>query len=614
MKKIYGLILFFVFFWFFYTNNSYAAGNFSTDYNVTYNVLTTSDTKVNLNITLTNLTENFYAESYDIQVGFSDIRNLTASDSNGTIKPTIKKAEKGSIIHINFNDRVVGVNKKINFNISFNSNDIAQNLKNVWDINIPGISSSNDFENFSATVIYPQTLGKPTFVKPNLPKLLENSTQNSITFSKEDLGTSGISLAFGDYQIYDFNLLYHLENKNVYAVQTEIALPPNTNYQEIFISQINPKPKNVYIDKDGNWLAQYYLTASKKLDITVNGKSKVFLSPKRESISSDQIKEYLSQKDYWEINNPKIKSLVKTLNTPEKIYQYVVSNLHYDFSRVESNSPRLGATNVLLNPNSAVCLEFTDLFVTLARAAGIPAREVNGYAYTDNTNQRPLSLIKDVLHAWPEYYSYEKQAWIMVDPTWGNTTNGVDYFNTLDFDHLTLVIHGISSTYPVPAGGYKLFKNLNAKDVNVSISSEFKSKGPILNSTIDMSNESIAGFPISGSLKIQNLGDTLSQINSAYIFSEKLIPNSQAVNISKIPPYGHIESLFTFEKTNLLTNRSDTIRIAIGNNTIYKNIIISPFFLSRWAILGGALIVSIILIISTAFIGYRSLSFFKQKR
>ena len=113
----------------------------------------------------------------------------------------------------------------------------------------------------------------------------------------------------------------------------------------------------------------------------------------------------------------------------------------------------MGALSALNNPTSAVCLEFTDLFVALSRAAGIPAREIDGYAYTNNAHDRPLSLTEDVLHAWPEYYDFDKKAWIMVDPTWGNTTGGIDYFNALDFDHIAFVIKGENSGYPIPAGG-----------------------------------------------------------------------------------------------------------------------------------------------------------------
>ncbi len=30
----------------------------------------------------------------------------------------------------------------------------------------------------------------------------------------------------------------------------------------------------------------------------------------------------------------------------------------------------------------------------------------------------------------------------MIDPTWGATTGGVDYFETLDFDHFAFVVKG----------------------------------------------------------------------------------------------------------------------------------------------------------------------------
>jgi len=53
----------------------------------------------------------------------------------------------------------------------------------------------------------------------------------------------------------------------------------------------------------------------------------------------------------------------------------------------------------------------------------------------------------------------------MIDPTWGSTTSGIDYFKNLDLDHIAFVIKGSESEYPIPAGGYK-FENAS-KDVNV---------------------------------------------------------------------------------------------------------------------------------------------------
>src|SRR5205085_322452 len=146
---------------------------------------------------------------------------------------------------------------------------------------------------------------------------------------------------------------------------------------------------------------------------------------------------------YWQTNDPAIKALGQELKTPKDIYEYVVKTLSYDFTRVTDDKPRLGAALALKNPTSAVCREFTDLFIAIARSAGIPAREVDGFAYTENAKQRPLSLVKDILHAWPEYYDTNKKTWVMVDPTWGSTTGGIDYFQVLDLDHFAFAIKGI---------------------------------------------------------------------------------------------------------------------------------------------------------------------------
>ena len=53
------------------------------------------------------------------------------------------------------------------------------------------------------------------------------------------------------------------------------------------------------------------------------------------------------------------------------------------------------------------CNEHTQLFVALARAAGIPARIASGLAYVDG---------KFYYHAWPEIML---RGWVAVDPTFG---------------------------------------------------------------------------------------------------------------------------------------------------------------------------------------------------
>ncbi|MFH1187138.1 MAG: transglutaminase family protein [Candidatus Levyibacteriota bacterium] len=606
MKKI--LIGLFLLIWLVFTpNKASGATNFSTDYFVTYNVLPSATTHVTVNATLTNLSSEYYASSYKIQLGFKDIGNLKAFDSEGQIAPIIVKNNRGSSIELTFNKRSIGLGKKLDFNLSFDTQEIAENQGKIWEINIPGLSLQNDFATFNATVITPQSLGTPAYIKPSVDP---NISGNNLSFSKDQLGTSGISIAYGNSQIYNFDLTYHLENNNLFPVTTEIALPPTTNYQDVSYESIEPKPQNVTIDKDGNWLAKYLLTPSQKLNVKAKGNAKLLLNPKKEPLTTEQFKEYLKQKPYWESTDPKLKEIAKNLKTPLSIYEYVVDNLEYDFSRVTKKEERLGAVSVLTNPNSAVCLEFTDLFVALSRAAGIPAREVNGYAFTKNTEERPLSLVEDILHAWPEYYDSSKQAWIMVDPTWGNTTGGIDYFHTLDFDHFAFVIKGFDSGYPVPAGGYKTSSNKKTKDVIVSLGSNFNPVSS-LSAEIDIPNTVYTSLPMKGEVKIKNTGTAISSPQELFI-SSSYLTEDKTVILAKIPPLGYTTIPINFLSQSILTNKTDVFKIQIGDYSLDKKVKITPIFLNFWIILEGVLIVGFCITLSIIIAKSRRLPFFRK--
>lgn len=610
MKKLLTIFLTFVLLLYLIPTHVFADSNFTTDYNVTYSVLENTLTHVTFDITLTNKTSQYYVSSYGIQVGFKNIENVLARDSSGKITPEVSKNDNGNNIGIIFNDQIVGLDNKLKFSISFDTKDIAQKSGKIWDINIPGLSEQKEYNSFNVKVIVPKNLGNPSYIKPSIG----NFNGNNLNFTKENLGDSGISISFGDSQIYNFNLSYHLKNSNLFPIQTEIALPPTTNYQDVQIDSIIPKPQNVTQDTDGNWLAQYALAPGKKIDITVLGSAKITLSPKKEQLSDTELKEYLKEQPYWQTSKKDIKDLALSLKTPYAIYQYVVNNLTYDFNRVQKNQPRIGAYEVLKNPDSAVCLEFTDLYIAIARAAGIPAREVNGYAYTQNSKERPLSLVKDVLHAWPEYYDYDLQTWIMIDPTWSNTTGGVDYFYTLDFDHFAFIIKGVSSTYPVPAGGYKISNNDITRDINVEFGDNFISQPQVLTLSTDLSSSYFSALNPQGNILIKNDGHITSLPQEITINTNFLQPTFQKIYFDKIPPFGFIEIPIAFKKPPFLTNKADELKIAIGENHISREIKISPFILNGWAVLGGAIFVIFIIAISFAIYKARNLSFFKRKK
>lgn len=594
MKRIAFLFVFFLFGLFFYPQSIFADSKVNSTVNMQYDVRTSGTTHVTAHITLTNTTDTYYVSSYALTLGFPHIANIAASDPKGVITPITKQTPTGEEVTINFNDIVTGNGHSLPFTISFDTPDIANQNGSIWEVNIPGLSDQNQFSDFTVDLTVPSSFGKPTFVKPAVGG-------DGFHFTKDQLGTSGISLAFGKAQVYTYSLTYHLQDSNVIPIRTEIALPPTTNYQDVELDSLSPKPDNVVLDSEGNWLAQYSLSPSQKLTITANGLISVSLTPKQVSLSDKDRQTYLKPQSYWQVDNSQIASLARELKTPEAIYQYVVSHLTYDFNRVTSDQVRLGALNVLQNPTSAVCLEFTDLFVTLTRAAGIPAREVDGFAYTQNTISRPLSLSKDVLHAWPEYYDDAQQAWIMVDPTWGNTTGGVDYFHTLDFDHVAFVVKGVSSTYPVPAGGYKFADNQNEKDVSVTISQQQLTEQPTITMNLSMPQTFLSGLPIFGNVTLSNTAGVLFPSQPITITAHRLSPYQQFVTTPAIPPFGNVSNNFGFHKTPFLTNLTDTITISLRGQTVSTHIAIVPFT-KQVALIGGislAILIFIIFVFAT---------------
>ncbi|HSW88373.1 MAG TPA: transglutaminase family protein [Candidatus Saccharimonadales bacterium] len=605
MKKLLLILLFLVSIFVFNPKQSFAQSSTETAYNVTYSVNQTGMTHANFAVSLKNTTSDYYVSSYALQVGFNDIENVQASDGK-VIVPTVKKNKDGYLISLHFNKQIVGVGKLLQFTLSFDTPDVAQKTGQIWEINIPGIGKQANFSDFGVHVTVPPSFGKARFIKPE-------QGGNSLDFTKEQLGNSGISITFGQEQVYSFDLTYNLGNKNLFPLQTEIALPPTTNYQDVAIENIYPEPNNVVRDKDGNWLAQYTLLPSKKIKVRVKGRVFVADTPKQETLSQDALSQYLESQPYWQTKDTTIKQLADQLKTPENIYNYVRTHLTYDFSRVTVDQKRLGGAYVAQHPQSAVCLEFTDLFVAIARAAEIPARSIDGFAYTQNTKERPTSLlVNDILHAWPEYYDKNNQTWNMVDPTWGNTTGGVDYFHVLDFDHVAFSIRGVNSSYPVPAGGYKLEGQENEKDVQVTFATDTTLPDPKLSIVENLPKEAIAGLPMQSTVSIANVGETVIPQQNITVTTDGISPKVQQVTIQSIPPYGHISVPIQFNTASFLTNTQSAVTIQVGSTRLSKTITIVPFYLKKDIILGGGIIVISCIILCIIAAGARRLPIFRK--
>lgn len=446
-----------------------AQSEFTVDSNVRYQVQDSGRTLVTHQVTLENNFSTLYATSYTLSLENIDAQNIRAVEDDGTpLTVETSKNEDKIDVKITFPNAVVGKNSKRSFSVIYDNGSFAVRTGEVWEVSIPKIADASSFRNYAVDLEVPDSFGLEAYISPSPGQYSDANGYKSYKFDKSALTQTGITAGFGQFQVFSFDLSYHLENPLTKTATTDIALPPDTAFQKVYLSKVEPKPSNVHIDEDGNWLATYDLKPRERIDVSVSGSVQIFAGYRPFPKPSDQVlSDNLKSTDYWQVNDPSIKALAVQLKTPEAIYNYVANTLKYDFSRVQPNTQRLGAVKALANPDQAICMEYTDLFIAIARAAGIPAREINGYAYTENPDLQPLSLVADVLHSWPEYYDKTKGAWIPVDPTWGSTTGGIDYFNKLDLRHFAFVIHGNDSLKPYPPGSYKLGPNPQ-KDVYVS--------------------------------------------------------------------------------------------------------------------------------------------------
>ncbi len=457
MKKIVSFCCAFLFavgIFFLSPRTAFADNDFSISLQSTYTVVTSGNTFVEQKFQLTNNTPTYYAKDYAVEFASSKLRNVRVSDSQGEIPANIVTSENKTSVGITFRDQLVGEGKSRTFTVTFENPDTAQISGNVLEVDISKLNKAKDYSNYTVIVKTPLQFNKPVRVTPANYSVTEDN--KNVTLQFDNLGEQSVSALFGNKQVFDFTVINNVENLTTNLGVVQLALPPDTGRQKVNYISLDPPPKEMSRDLDGNWIATYEVPAQKNLNVALTGKVMITLENTQHLFLPDPSVRLTQPQQYWESNDAQIKNLAQKYPSPRNIYDYVVGHLTYNYQR-EEDAPnvRLGALGALTTPLNAVCQEFTDLFVAMARANQIPARRAVGYAYTANSRLRPLGFVRDTLHTWPEYYDSAKKEWIPVDPTWGNTTGGINYFDQFDFNHVVFSLNGESSTLPYAAGQYR---------------------------------------------------------------------------------------------------------------------------------------------------------------
>lgn len=212
-------------------------------------------------------------------------------------------------------------------------------------------------------------------------------------------------------------------------------------YIEVLSETITPSSYVVITDAFGNRFAQFTIRNirwGQRIPVTLDWQIVV------EDLSFDldacddsefpaPVERYLQPEEFIEADNPEIVAMADLLTAGrsgpceivEPIYDYVISNVSYAGYLADPQ----GAPYCLRSKRGD-CTEFSCLMTALCRAAGVPARMIEG-----GTNEPG-----DEVHSWMEAY-LPGHGWVPFDPTWGRHPGDRDkYLAAVTADHIPLVI------------------------------------------------------------------------------------------------------------------------------------------------------------------------------
>lgn len=157
-----------------------------------------------------------------------------------------------------------------------------------------------------------------------------------------------------------------------------------------------------------------------------------FQSADKDPLSKEQLSKYLKSTPTIQSDNDLIKAKAQEITagqeTPKDKAKHIQEWVHNLIGKdVNRNS---NTALEVLERKAGDCTEHALLFNALARAAGIPSREVTGLMYT----QSPQPLF--YWHAWNEIHDGKR--WISVDPTWDEVFVDAGHLKISDDDTIKI--------------------------------------------------------------------------------------------------------------------------------------------------------------------------------
>ena len=469
-----------------------AASEFSYGVSSIYRVTSDTNTRVEDTYSVVNYTADKYLDKIQISLPVDEAKNIAVEYSDGTSIPftttTKRSSQQGyeysyTEVDIEFTRNTVGRNSRWQFIVTYDTSKLVETKGSAHTVSIPAVPQDGDNQ-YTVELFVPESFGT-LHTTGYVPESLgtKNGETRYLFKDKKSLEKSA-SLVFGDSTIYEVNFNFPLNNTTSSPANFTVTLPPNTSGQQVTIQKLDPEPIATRLDADGNILADYTVAPRSSVTVKTNVVAVVSYveynlaaSGTKSQIPSELVQKYTDSQQYWPTNDPEISAKAKELTNGKSsvaeqvraINDYVVSKLSYNNEKIKYNI-RQGGSKAIRNPDNAVCLEYSDLTISLLRAAGIPARMPVGYGYSGSLKQS--NSVTDSLHSWVQAY-IPNVGWINMDPTWGEK---FDNFGSSDLDHFAFAMWGISDNSPVAV-------TQNGKDTNYQYENttiEYRAVPPVL--------------------------------------------------------------------------------------------------------------------------------------
>ena len=346
-------------------------------------------------------------------------------------------------IHVRY-PRDLRTQEQFEFKVTYQNTGLIETKGALVDIYAPGFAKDIKFTDgsiqtiFTNTVRVAKSLPEVNFVAPTETGFTEDDNYATYVFSQESLIGTTLWIQLGKVQHYGFVITQvapATESKQTgHFNEYRVVLPRDIDElemsQRVYFESFSPEPIQVLSDDDGNLIGYFKFPSHESGEIVVKGyaslsSTDVNLDQNNSGLLSDIVLDpiYTADAKYWEVNSSEIQTLANELKTDKTnvyelirdTYSHVVETIDYSQVKRFGINERQGAL-ATLQGGAAVCMEYSDLFLTLLRAEGIPARAVFGYGYDSK-----LEVTEQEPHQWVQIYIPGSQTWASADVTWGES-------------------------------------------------------------------------------------------------------------------------------------------------------------------------------------------------